>query len=361
MATCGMRKGIPNEARNYLLDRRYAVNRFRGRQQCAALSGWNPDLSGIWTNVTITPLERPRDLAAKAFFTPEEAAQYEKTHIRNRDNRTEIKGTVNDVLLAYNDVWWDSGTHVVKTLRTSMIVDPPDGRIPALTEERQRELRATAEARRVRCQHPGCEPENSGQLGPADGPEDRPLMERCLWFGTAAPLMPSAYNNNYEIAQTDGFVAIDVEMVHQMRWIPIDGSPHLPAHVRQWAGDSRGHWEGDTLVVDTTNFNDKVSFRGSGSQFAFNRAIHSRRCRYDHVPLTIDDPTAFTKSWTGEIPFVKSPALFMSMLATKGMREWLESFRPRAPMRRRLLSKSRIQFGLLSHHLSLTAEPSHRH
>ncbi len=271
------------------------------------LADGHPDLSGIWTNVTITPLERPRELAGKEFFTPEEAAQYEKTHIRNRDNRTEIKGTVNDVLLAYNDVWWDSGTHVVKTLRTSMIVDPPDGRIPTLTEARQKQLREIAEARRVRCQHPGCEPENSGQLGPADGPEDRPLMERCLWFGTAAPLMPSAYNNNYEIAQTDGFVAIDVEMVHQVRWIPVDGSPHLPADVRQWAGDSRGHWEGDTLVVDTTNFNDQVSFRGS------DRNLHlvERFTRVDADTImyrfTIDDPTAFTKSWTVELPFVTSP------------------------------------------------------
>jgi len=271
------------------------------------LADGHPDLSGIWTNVTITPLERPRELAGKEFFTPEEAAQYEKTHVQNRDNRADIKGTITDVLRAYNDAWWDSGTHIVKTLRTSIIVDPPDGRIPALTEERQRELRAIAEARQARCQHPGCEPENSGQLGPADGPENRPLMERCLWFGTAAPLMPSAYNNNYEIAQTPGFVGIDVEMVHQMRWIPIDGSPHLPGNVRQWAGDSRGHWEGDTLVVDTTNFNDQVSYRGS------DRNLHliERFTRVDAGTImyrfTIDDPTAFTKSWTGELPFVKSP------------------------------------------------------
>lgn len=266
----------------------------------------HPDLSGIWTNVTITPLERPRELADKAFFTPQEAAQWEKTHVRNRDDRAGQKGTINDVLQAYNDAWWDSGTRVVKTLRTSFIVDPPDGRIPALTAARQQELQAHAEARRQRCQRPGCEPENSGQLGPADGPEDRPLMERCLWFGTAAPLMPSAYNNNYEIAQTDGFVGINVEMVHQMRWIPVDGSPHLPASVRQWAGDSRGRWEGDTFVVDTTNFNDEISFRGS------DRNLHliERFTRVDADTMmyrfTIDDETAFTKSWTGEIPFVKT-------------------------------------------------------
>jgi hypothetical protein len=278
---------------------------FAADKDVPRLADGHPDLSGIWTNVTITPLERPRELAGKEFFTPQEAAQYEKTHVRNRDNRTD-KGTLNDVLLAYNDAWWDSGTHVVKTLRTSIIVDPSDGRIPALTEGRLSDLRAGAEARRVRCQRPGCEPENSGQLGPADGPEDRPLMERCLWFGTAAPLFPSAYNNNYEIVQTPGFVAIDVEMVHQMRWIPIDGTPHLPGDVRQWAGDSRAHWEGDTLVVDTTNFNDQVSFRGS------DRNLHliERFTRVDAETIlyrfTIDDSTAFTKSWTGEIPFVKT-------------------------------------------------------
>ena len=118
--------------------------------------------------------------------------------------------------------------------------------------------------------------------------------------------MPSAYNNTYEIVQSNGFVGIDVEMVHQMRWIPVDGSPHLPANVRQWVGDSRGHWEGDTLVVDTTNFNDQMSFRGS------DRNLHliERFTRVDASTImyrfTIDDPSAFTKSWTAEMPFVKT-------------------------------------------------------
>jgi hypothetical protein len=143
------------------------------------------------------------------------------------------------------------------------VIDPPDGRIPPLTAERQKQPQEMGDAWARRCEKPGREPENSGQLGPADGPEDRPLMERCLSFGNAAPMVSSAYNNNYEIVQTPGFVGIDVEMVHQMRRIPIDGTPHLPSRVREWVGDSRGHWEGDTLVVDTTNFNNLVSFRGS--------------------------------------------------------------------------------------------------
>jgi len=216
-------------------------------------------------------------------------------------------GTNADVANAYNDFWWDSGTKVVKTRRTSIIVDPPDGHVPALTPARQQQLAAVAEAKKRRCQQPGCEVENGGIPGPADGPEDRPLMERCLSFGNAVPMLPTAYNNNYEIVQTPRLVAIDVEMVHQVRQIPLDGSPHLPPHVRQWMGDSRGHWEGDTLVIDTTNFNEKTSYRGSDQ----NLHLIERLTRTDPDTIlyrfTIDDPTAFTKPWTGEIPMVKAP------------------------------------------------------
>jgi hypothetical protein len=268
----------------------------------------HPDLTGIWTNVTITPLERPKELAGKEFFTEQEAVDYEKTTVqrRNRDNR-ENRGTNADVANAYNDFWWDSGTRVVKTRRTSIVVDPPDGHVPALTPERQRQLAAIADAKKRRCEQPGCEVENGGVPGPADGPEDRPLMERCLSFGNAVPMLPTAYNNNYEIVQTPGFVAIDVEMVHQVRQIPLDGSPHLPSHIRQWMGDSRGHWEGDTLVIDTTNFNGKTAYRGSDQ----NLHLIERLTRTDADTIlyrfTIDDPTAFTKPWTGEIPMVKAP------------------------------------------------------
>lgn len=278
----------------------------------------HPDLSGVWTNVWITPLERPRDLAGKAYFTPAEAAEYEKDHHRNRDDRDKIKGTEADVSNAYNDFWWDSGTKVVKTLRTSMIVDPSDGRMPALKPERQAQLTAARQAEKKRCDQPGCEPLNGGQLGPADAPQDRPLMERCLSFNNATPMLPTAYNNDYEIVQDKGFVAIDVEMVHQIRRVPLDGSPHLPSNIRQWGGDSRGHWEGDTLVIDTTNFQKDFSFRGSDE----NLHLIERLTRTDPDTIiyrfTIDDPTAFTQPWTGEIPFVKSQGLLYEYACHEG-------------------------------------------
>jgi hypothetical protein len=278
----------------------------------------HPDFNGIWTNVTITPFERPRDLAGKEFFTQKEAAEYEKQTVtgRNKDRRDSNK--VRDVASAYNDFWWDSGTKVVKTRRTSIVVDPPDGRVPPLTPERQKQLQARADAVKERCKQPGCEPENSGLPGPADGPEDRPLMERCLVFGTATPMLPSAYNNNYQIVQTPGFVAINVEMVHDVRMIPLDGSPHVPPDVRQWKGDSRGHWEGDTLVVDTTNFIGKAIFRGSDE----NLHLTERFALIDPDTLlyrfTVDDPTAFTKAWTGEIPMVRAPGPLYEYACNEG-------------------------------------------
>jgi hypothetical protein len=267
----------------------------------------HPDLSGIWTNAGITPFERPSELSGKEFLTPEEAKIYEKTHkLFNADDREKIKGTDADVALAYNAAFWDPGTKLFKTRRTSIVIDPPDGKVPALTPERQKQLAAIAAARKKRCERPGCEVENSGILGPADGPEDRPLMERCLSFNNAAPMISSAYNNNYEIVQTPAFVGIDVEMPHQMRRVPIDNSAHLPSNVREWVGDSRGHWEGDTLVIDTTNFNDNP-FRGSDE----NLHLIERLTRTDPDTLiyrfTLDDSTAFTKQWTGEVVFVKAP------------------------------------------------------
>ena len=276
----------------------------------------HPDLSGVWTNVTITPLERPKNLEGKEFFTPQEALEYEKDHKRNFDVRQ--RGTEADVASAYNDFWWDSGTKVVKTRRTSIIVDPADGRMPALTPERQKQLAAEAAAKKERCKTPGCEVENSGIAGPADRASDRPLMERCLSFSNAVPMLPTAYNNDYQIVQSNGMLAIDVEMVHQVRWIPIDGSPHAPSGVRTWLGNSRGHWEGDTLVIDTTNFNREMSFRGTDE----NLHMIERLTRVDADTImyrfTIDDPTAFTKPWTGELPMVKATGMLYEYACHEG-------------------------------------------
>src|SRR5688572_17560663 len=183
-----------------------------------------PDLQGIWSNATLTPLERPQDLAGKAFFTPDEAAAYEK-QVRERNNGDRRDANPDaDLAVGYNDFWWDRGTRVVSTLRTSLIVDPPDGRLPPLTPEAEKRAAARAEARR---------------LHPADGPEDLSLADRCI-ARPGPPMLPAGYNNNHQIVQTPDYVMILSEMMHDARIIPLDGRPHLPGTVRQLFGDSRG-------------------------------------------------------------------------------------------------------------------------
>jgi hypothetical protein len=258
----------------------------------------HPDLQGIWNYSSLTPLERPRELAGKEFFTEKEAVDYEKSLLarNNRDHRD--GGAEADLARAYNDLWYDSGAHVVKTRRTSLIIDPPDGRIPAFTPEAQKREAARAEDRRKR----GPEP--------ADSWEDRSLGERCLTRG--APKLPSAYNNNVQIVQTPGHLALLQEMIHEARVIPLDGRPHVEKTIRQWLGDSVGHWEGDTLVVDTTNYPDKAIMApvnccpGSGA----NLHVIERFRRVDGDTIdyqyTVDDPTTYTKPWTVSIPMSKS-------------------------------------------------------
>jgi hypothetical protein len=250
-----------------------------------------PELQGIWTNVTITPLERPRDLGDKAFFTEQEALQYEK-QVREQNNADRRDGGAQaDVNRAYNDFWYDRGTKVVANRRTSLISDPPDGHVPALTPEAQKRQAERAAAAR------------SHQF---DGPENRALTERCLVWPTAGPpMMPSFYNNNYQFIQGPGYVAILVEMVHDVRVIPTDGRPHLPSNVRQWFGDPRGHWEGDTLVVETTNFTDKNSFRGSDENLKLTEKFTRTSPETILYEFTVNDPTAFTKPWTAQIPMNK--------------------------------------------------------
>jgi hypothetical protein len=251
-----------------------------------------PDLQGVWTSATLTPLERPADLGNKQFFTKEEAVQWTKQFLQtnNRDRRD--GSAQDDVGRAYNEFWFSRGDAVVPTLRTSLIIDPPDGKIPALTPDGRQRAAARAEAQR---------------LHPADGPEDRSLAERCIvWPVAGPPMIPGGYNNNYQIVQGPGYVTIVVEMIHDVRTIPTDGRPHLPATVRQWMGDPRGHWEGDTLVVDTTNFTDKTNFRGSGENLhlveRFTRTAPGQ-LKYE---FTVNDPASFTRPWTAQIPMAKT-------------------------------------------------------
>jgi hypothetical protein len=251
-----------------------------------------PDLQGVWTNVTLTPLERPAELKDKAFFaSAAEADQYAKDLIQRTNADRRDGGADADVGRAYNQFWYDRGTKVIPALRTSLITDPPDGKIPALTPAAQARVTAQADARR---------------LHPADGPESRSLTERCIiWPTVGPPMLPGPYNNNYQIVQGPGYVMIVIEMIHDVRIIPTDGRPHLPSNIRQWAGDSRGHWEGNTLVVDTTNFSNKTSFRGSDENLHLVERF--TRAGPDTIlyEFTVDDPSAFTKPWSAQIPMAK--------------------------------------------------------
>ncbi|HEV3200169.1 MAG TPA: hypothetical protein VGZ73_19830 [Bryobacteraceae bacterium] len=261
----------------------------------------HPDLQGIWTNATITPMERPAALAGKPTLTDAEAAALEKSSAKEL---ADVDGKSEAPLLAaagsngtggYNVLFIDRGSEFARVdgvKRTSLIVDPPDGKAPPITEE-ARQRNAAAMMRNVRF----------------DSVSQRPLAERCLLgFGSTSgpPMLPVLYNNNYQIVQTPEHVMILVEMVHDARIVRMNGT-HPSKEVRQWLGDSIGHWEGDTLVVDTTNFSDKVSFRGSSE----NLHIIERFTRTDANTIlyrvTIDDPTTFSKIWTLEYPFVATP------------------------------------------------------
>jgi hypothetical protein len=247
-----------------------------------------PDLQGVWNTSTLTPLERPAEFAGKPFLTEAEVAAYEQRMAvqNNRDRRDSSPQA--DVGGAYNDFWFERGSRVVPSRRTSLITDPADGRIPPLTPEAQKKAAELAEYRRLHA---------------ADGPEDLGLPVRCLLWPTAGPpMLPGGYNNNYRIVQGPGYVMIIVEMIHDARIIPTDGRPHLPKHVRQWMGDSRGRWEGTTLVVETTNFTDKTAFRGSGEHLRLIERF--TRSGPDEIlyQFTVEDPASFTRPWSAELP-----------------------------------------------------------
>jgi hypothetical protein len=253
----------------------------------------HPDFQGTWTNATLTPLERPVEFAGKLTLTNAEAAAYEKQRIAANNMDRRDGGAEADLARAYNEAFYDRGSQLVKvdgSWRTSLVVDPADGRIPPYTPEARKRLdEARSEARRH----------------PADRPEDRSPQERCIFSARAGPpMLAAAYNNNYQIVQTPAYVMIFVEEIHDVRTIPLDGRPHLPSNVRQWTGDSTGHWEGDTLVVDTTNFTNKTKFRGTGE----NLHVIERFTRISPDAIlykfTIDDPSTFTRTWTAESTFV---------------------------------------------------------
>lgn len=248
-----------------------------------------PDLQGVWDFRTITPLQRPEDLGEQAFLSEEEAANLEQEAV-DRDarllvaeaRRTEAGGSVG----AYNNFWMDRGTNVVGNRRTSLIVDPPNGRYPSRTAQAQRLANARRE---YRSEHP------------ADTYLDRSAFDRCiLGFNQGPPMTPGGYNQNMQLFQTRDYVVILNEMVHDSRIIPLNGGPR--PDIESWTGESRGRWEGDTLVVETTHFSDKHSYRGSTK----NRKLVERFTRVDVDTLvyefTVSDPATWTAPWTAEVP-----------------------------------------------------------
>ena len=238
----------------------------------------DPDLQGIWSHGTATPLERPDEYAGRAFLTDEEIAEANRnaTTFASSERRAELSPE-RDVGLAYNQFWWDRG---LSDGRTALIIDPPDGRMPYTAEARSR---------------------GAGNRRPRgdDGPEDRNLWERCLTRGV--PRLGGAYNNNFQLFQTPGHVVILHEMVHEVRVVPLDGPPHVGDSIRQWNGDSRGHWEGDTLVIDTTNFTGETNYNGSTAGLHVVERLTRADAHTLTYEVTLDDPTVWTRPWTAAL------------------------------------------------------------
>ncbi len=262
-----------------------------------------PDLEGIWDFATITPFERPAHFAGKEFLTEAEAKQLEERA------RPPEPGGDETATGTYNRWWTEYGTRVVKTRRTSLIVDPPDGKLPALTAEAQKSLEMRRRARER-----------------LDGPEDLNLSERCLIGSNAGPpLRPSAYNNKVQVFQTQDTVAILTEMIHEARIVPLDGRPPLPKSIEQWKGDSRGRWEGDTLVVETRNFPSTPTFLDNrvrdlprdGNLHLIERfkRLNADTLNYE---FTVIDPTVWTRPWSASFTLARLPELMFEFACHEG-------------------------------------------
>lgn len=255
----------------------------------------HPDLQGVWDFGTVTPLQRPAALAGKEFLTEEDVSALEAQAAEGRIDRAPRAGDPG----SYNQFWMARGTQVSGTRRTSLIVDPPDGRLPSYAREGKARMSVREEAR-----------------GRNAGPEDRDVDERCiLGFNSGPPMLPGAYNNFVQLFQIPGYVVMLNEMVNDVRVVPLDGRPTLPSQIQQWKGDSRGSWDGDTLVVETRNFRDLGTAHPAPNMAlleALGEHLHlvERFTRVDTDTLlyqfTINDPTAFATPWSAELTMTKS-------------------------------------------------------
>jgi hypothetical protein len=283
-----------------------------GQAQPAAADSWapsrtswgEPDLQGVWDYRTITPLQRSPELEGQEFYTEEEAAEFEE---RNTGSATPVFS------------WWQDKLELTDDRRTSLIVDPPDGRMPALTPEAQQRVAAMVAVFQR----------------PTHGPEDRALFERCLVGRTTGPpMLPSLvhYDSRIQVFQVPGYVVLFNEMIHETRVVPLDGRPHVPDTIRQWTGDSRGHWEGDTLVVESTNLSDQTNYGGWGLGDPYyrlpllgaNMRVVERFTRVDADTIgyefTVDDSTTFSKPWSVAMPMRRTDVPLYEFACHEGNR-----------------------------------------
>jgi hypothetical protein len=275
----------------------------------------SPDLQGVWDFRTITPMERPASLADQAFLTDEEAANLDQeaferiqdladrpARLTEVDPSGNVDRGVDGAPGSYNDFWFDRGTSVISTKRTSLVVDPPDGRIPELTSAAEREREAMAEARKDTGPH---EPTPGGwveDLGPNG------LQVRCITgFNAGPPMTPGGYNNNFQLFQTPDTVVLYNEMNHNPRIVPLDGRPQ--AGLRQWNGESRGYWDGDTLVIETVNFLRETSFMrgGASADLVLTERFTRESTDVLRYTVTVEDETTWTRPWTYEVPMQLNP------------------------------------------------------
>jgi hypothetical protein len=269
----------------------------------APRTAWgDPDLQGTWNNGTITPLERARGAGEKELLSTQEIeeANTQSDTRASADNRPTDKDA--DLALAYNQEWWDRGKSIG---RTSLIIDPKDGRLPELTPAGRQLLDKRAAERRG--------------IGEADSWTDRPLQERCIMYHGVPPL-PTGYNNNYEITQAPGIVAILHEEIHEVRLIPLDGRPHVGGSITQWLGDSRGRWDGDTLVVETTNFRPDATFRFPVDTSTLKIVERFRRTGPNEIDyeFTVDNPSMYSRPWTATLPMRTEPGMIFEYACHEG-------------------------------------------
>jgi hypothetical protein len=273
------------------------------------MSDGRPDMSGTWSYATLTTLERPAEFKDKPFLSASEVAAFEQKtlQIQDRDRRDVDTSTGRgsdgrtEVDRAYNQAWWDFGTKIVSTRRTSLVIDPPDGMIPALTPDGERRARDKRGLWLANGSYEG----GAAGMG-LDSYHDRPMQERCLgWTVAGPPMLPGAYNNNVGIFQTADQFVINNEMVHDSRIVPLDARPAVNPSIRLWMGSSRARWDGDTLVVSTTNFRPMV-FRSASEQLALTEKFWLANPNTLMYEFTVNDPLTWTKPWTVQIPMMRT-------------------------------------------------------